>query len=318
MKRTYHIAVGLVLVSSSIQAHPGCAVETRRVTTQVVTETAPAMPVAPVAPAQPVAPAASNKIELTQSADFDKHLQNNKNVIVALTATWCGPCQTLKPVLDEISNENKDVTLVIVDGDKFPAIRQKHAPQGFPTLKFFKDGKEVSKIEGGSSRAEMKEDLQSGINRYFKGGIPVFETVTAPEPAAAQAPAPAPAPAKPAPAPSVASGNRIELGSSADFDSYLKKDKVLAVFSTTWCGPCKALKPVLEELVTANRHVTFVFVDGDKFPSLVQRYSSTGFPTLKFFKNGKDVGQSIGGDSKSGLQNMINSKLGGSQTAMSS
>lgn len=133
-------------------------------------------------------------------------------------------------------------------------------------------------------------------------------------PAAKPAPMPAPA-AKPAPTaapaekPAMGGGNRVEVSSEADFNAQLKKPKVIVLFSTTWCGPCKALKPIFEQVTQDNPGITFVHVDGDQLKGLVSKYKIIGFPTVKFFKGGAEVGQTYGAADKAELQGLINSYL---------
>src|SRR5690606_25694342 len=106
--------------------------------------------------------------------------------------------------------------------------------------------------------------------------------------------------------------NRIDLAKQSDFVAHITKyPHVVAAFTTTWCGPCKSLKPVLDEIRAANKNIMFVYVDGDEYPGLVREYASVGFPTLKFFKNGKEVAQAIGGQSKDELVSLINQHFKG-------
>ncbi len=143
-------------------------------------------------------------------------------------------------------------------------------------------------------------------------------TTMAPMPAPTAAPAPMPMekPVKrmkqePAPMaqPAKMEGNKVVVNSEADFNAAIKNPKVFVLISTTWCGPCKAMKPAVEQLNNEMKDVTFVYVDGDNFPGLVQKHAPLGFPTVKFFKNGAEVGKAVGGQSKAELQSAINTYL---------
>jgi len=115
-------------------------------------------------------------------------------------------------------------------------------------------------------------------------------------------------PAK-APAKMPASGNRIVLQSAADYDAIVNKHpRVVTLFSTTWCGPCQKLKPEFEALIKEMSDVVFVHVDGDKFNRLGTKHNVTGFPTIKIYKDGRHVGDMVGGDTKAGMRNTINQK----------
>lgn len=70
---------------------------------------------------------------------------------------------------------------------------------------------------------------------------------------------------------------------------------VLVDFYATWCGPCRMLAPVLEQLAAefAGR-ITFAKVDVDAAPELAARYQITGVPTLLLFQNGRVVDEVVG------------------------
>lgn len=70
---------------------------------------------------------------------------------------------------------------------------------------------------------------------------------------------------------------------------------VLVDFFTTWCGPCRWLAPMIEQLSEELAgKLDFVKVDGDKDPDLVNNHLVEGFPTLVLFKGGKEVDRIVG------------------------
>lgn len=75
-------------------------------------------------------------------------LMSNGLVIVDFFATWCGPCKMLSSVLENISNENKNIKIVRVDVDDNPKVSKKYNIRSIPKLIFFKNGKEVDEIIG--------------------------------------------------------------------------------------------------------------------------------------------------------------------------
>ena len=69
-------------------------------------------------------------------------------VLVDFWATWCGPCQMLAPVLDEIGHEQKDLKIVKVDVDSEQELAVKYNVSSIPTVIIFKDGQIVDTIIG--------------------------------------------------------------------------------------------------------------------------------------------------------------------------
>ena len=80
------------------------------------------------------------------------------------------------------------------------------------------------------------------------------------------------------------------------FETEAKKSPVAVVdFSATWCGPCRMLAPVLEEVSEKlGDRVSFYNVDVDEVPGLAMRYSVNSVPFLLLLKNGVAADQSVG------------------------
>ncbi|MDO8281858.1 MAG: thioredoxin [Thermodesulfovibrionia bacterium] len=85
---------------------------------------------------------------------------------------------------------------------------------------------------------------------------------------------------------------------------------VVVDFWATWCGPCKIISPIVEELATEYvGKAAFGKINTDENPDLASRFNIRGIPTLMFFKNGKNIDQLVGAVPKATLAAKINSLL---------
>ena len=82
----------------------------------------------------------------------------------------------------------------------------------------------------------------------------------------------------------------------ANFEAeVLKSDvPVLADFNAGWCGPCRAMKPMLEELAETNPGYKIVSIDIDAEDELAEDYDVSSIPCLVVFKGGEEVNRSVG------------------------
>ena len=92
--------------------------------------------------------------------------------------------------------------------------------------------------------------------------------------------------------------------SASDFEEEVLKEKGVVVvdFWATWCGPCKMIAPIVEELDEEMSNVKFVKVDVDKNPQIANQYKIVSLPTLKIFKDGKLINTLIGFKTKDALK----------------
>ncbi len=85
---------------------------------------------------------------------------------------------------------------------------------------------------------------------------------------------------------------------------------VFVDFWAEWCGPCRMVSPVIDELANDyDGKIKFVKVNVDKAQELASKYQVYSIPTLIIFKNGELVGQQLGAASKESYQGMIDRAL---------
>ncbi len=102
-----------------------------------------------------------------------------------------------------------------------------------------------------------------------------------------------------------------KIATNTSFDELLQSEKLVIVdFWATWCGPCRMLSPLLDEVeAEMEDKVEVVKVNVDDADEIAMRFRIMSIPTLLFFKNGEMVDRSVGAMSKSALVDKINANL---------
>ena len=83
-------------------------------------------------------------------------------------------------------------------------------------------------------------------------------------------------------------------GNESEFNNLVSNGIVLVDFYATWCGPCKMLAPVLEEVASDRDELKVVKMDIDENMELAKTYSVMSVPTLMLFKDGNMISKKIG------------------------
>lgn len=85
-------------------------------------------------------------------------------VLVDFYASWCGPCQTLSPIVQQVAKEfGEKVKVVKVDVDRNPAAAQQFQIRSVPTLMIFKEGKALWRKAGLMTKRELSTVLQQNL-----------------------------------------------------------------------------------------------------------------------------------------------------------
>ena len=84
-----------------------------------------------------------------------------------------------------------------------------------------------------------------------------------------------------------------------NYDEFVKSNDVVVLkYHGTWCGPCKALNPIIEDISMEHTDVKFGSVDIDENRSLTTKYGVRSIPTMLVFKNGEVVDKLVGAHPK--------------------
>ncbi len=98
-------------------------------------------------------------VQNLKTNEFDTAIQTNL-AVVDFYADWCGPCRMLAPVLDAMSTENPDVKFLAVNVEANPALAQRFDVQSIPCLIFFKNGVELTRQVGFTTKTELNRILK--------------------------------------------------------------------------------------------------------------------------------------------------------------
>ncbi|CAL4895601.1 unnamed protein product [Urochloa decumbens] len=242
------------------------------------------------AAAAAVSPAAADDVVALTEADFEKEVGQDRAALVEFYAPWCGHCKKLAPEYEKLGasfKKAKSVLIAKVDCDEHKSVCSKYGVSGYPTIQWFPKGSlEPKKYEGQRSAEALAEFVNSEAGTNVKiAAVPSSVVVLTPE-----------------------SFDSIVLDETKD---------VLVEFYAPWCGHCKHLAPVYENLASVFKQddgVVIANLDADKHTDLAEKYGVSGFPTLKFFPKGNKAGEDYdGGRDLDDFVKFINEKCGTSR-----
>lgn len=95
-------------------------------------------------------------VQKIASSNFDSEvLKSDKKVLIDFYATWCGPCQVLSPIIEEVASETSDIKFVKIDIDENEELAEEYGVVYIPTLVVIENGKETKRSVGAISKDEL-------------------------------------------------------------------------------------------------------------------------------------------------------------------
>ena len=101
-----------------------------------------------------------NIIEITSKAQFDEEIKSDVLTIVDFWAVWCGPCRLLKPLLEKITNEHKDIKLLTVNVDENSDLAAEYDINSIPAVFMFRNGEIVDSFVGVLPEDEILKKIE--------------------------------------------------------------------------------------------------------------------------------------------------------------
>ncbi|ELR22795.1 protein disulfideisomerase domain containing protein [Acanthamoeba castellanii str. Neff] len=199
--------------------------------------------------------------------------------MIEFYAPWCGHCKTLKPTWAQLATASKGkFNVAMVDGSAEQGLSKRFGIRGFPTIKLIRDGKLYD------------YNLRRTVEDFTAFAEGAYAKVEAKE-------LPAAAPATPAPT-AAAEASVEESGDAAkkaavilttdNFDELTQSGDWLVEFYAPWCGHCKRLAPVWDQLASeADESLHVGKVDCTTNNPVCSRFAVRGYPTIKLLQNGQ-------------------------------
>lgn len=242
----------------------------------------------------------------TSAQNLDRVLAAARPMALVFEIPGCAPCQSLEPTLTQLARDYAGRALIVrVEDANEGNLATRFRLTSAPTLIFWQNGKEIARIEGAADAAAIRSYMEFLIGA---GNAPAPTTGPA-VPLRGQA-APPPS-SKQQPPSSKENGQPVVVTDASFGDLVLMSPlPVLVDFWAPWCGPCRMVSPIVEELGRAYAgRLRVAKVNTDENPMNASRLGIMGIPTLIFFKNGREVDRVVGAVPKPTLQSRLEKVL---------
>ena len=111
-------------------------------------------------------------------------------------------------------------------------------------------------------------------------------------------------------APLMAEGGRPVVLTDETFSNVVSNGALVVDFWAAWCGPCRTIAPLIEQLAAERSEILFAKVNVDENPRTASRFGVQGIPLLVFFKDGAERGRVVGAVPRAQIESAIEQYLG--------
>ncbi|XP_043854246.1 protein disulfide-isomerase A5 [Dromiciops gliroides] len=216
-------------------------------------------------------PEAKDVVHIDSEKEFRRIVKkDDKPLLMMFYAPWCAMCKRMMPSFQQAATELKGTHVLAgmnVYSSEFEHIKEEYDVRGYPTICYFEKGKFLFQYENYRSTAK-------DIVEWMKN--PQAPQPQVPEAAWAD------------------EGSVVYHLTDEDFDKFVKEhSSVLIMFHAPWCGHCKKMKPEFESAAealhgAADSPGVLAAIDATVNKATAERYQISGFPTLKYFKDGEE------------------------------
>jgi thioredoxin 1 len=253
----------------------------------------------------------------TSAQNLERVLALGKPALLVFEIERCEPCTRLDQPLKELAVEFSGKALIVRVEDVYQGgLQARYNIIRVPTLILWKDGGELGRIEGAASKDALKQHLE-----YLTGEAVRPATASGPSQALSGARTGGDGASYPTSQPPAArswekSAQSVGTAPLDVSDATFERDvlrsplPVLVDFWAPWCGPCRMVSPIVEELGREYAGRLLVAkVNTDENPARPSALNIRGIPTLIFFKNGREVDRIVGAAPKASLKQFIERNL---------
>jgi thioredoxin len=101
---------------------------------------------------------------LTHLDELNSIKNQQGHVVLKFHATWCGPCKSFAPVVDNVANARPDISFIAVDIDQLPELRESYLVRSVPSLVLLENGEHVDTLVGSNTAGNVNKWINNQIS----------------------------------------------------------------------------------------------------------------------------------------------------------